>query len=168
MYLRKALFQAGTEIEEILKWKIGMQATDDVKFSHRLTVARRRRFEGLLKRHGVGARRIFLSPERAEATGGDAYIRGIDVAIHVEVGLVAMHALADMVRHPAHGQHIAGAVQCEGIGGIETLAGSHFVMNRLQPQIVSLKWMALVRGKHPYDDIAGSHRTSQGGGVSRG
>jgi hypothetical protein len=77
-----------------------------------------------------------------------------------------MHALADLVRHPAHGQHIAGAVKCEGVGRIETLAGSDFVMYRLQPQIVSLKWMVLARGKHPYDDIAGSHHKSQGGGVS--
>ena len=39
MDLRKALLEAGTQIEEILERQIGMQAADDVKFGDRFAVA---------------------------------------------------------------------------------------------------------------------------------
>ncbi len=143
-----------------------MQPPDDMKFGDRLTVPGRRGFERLLKRHRVGPGRIFLAAEGAKAAGRDAHIRGIDMAIDVEVGLVAMHALADVIGHPAHGEHIAGAVERERVGGIEALAGHQFGMNRLQPGIVSLKRMVLARGKHLPDDIAGACPKSQKPGVN--
>src|ERR1700733_2243685 len=108
-----------------------MQPSYDMKLRDRLTVSRACRFKRLLERHRVGPGRDFLAAEGTEATGGDAYVRGIDVSIDIEVGLVAMHALADMVGHPSHGQHIAGAIERQPIGGIEALAGHHFGMNRL-------------------------------------
>ena len=135
-----------------------MQASDDVKFSDSLTVSRGRSFESLIKRHGVGAGSIFLAAKRTEAAGRDADIRRIDVTINVEVRLVAMHAFADLVGHPAHGEDVAGAIEREGVGETEALAGNHLGMNRLQARIVSLKWMA--RSKHPFDDIAGLRQKS--------
>ncbi len=143
-----------------------MQASDDVKLGDRLIVSRGRRFERLLKRHCVGPRRIFLAAEGAEAARRDAHIRGINMAINVEVGLVAMHALADVVSHPAHSEYIAGAVERKRVGGIKAVAGHQFGMNRLQPGVVSLKRVVLARDKHPFDDIAGARRKSQKQGVN--
>lgn len=166
MYLREALLQAGAEIKEILKRQIGMQPSDDMKLRDRFTVSSACRFKRLLERHGVGSGRIFLAAEGTEATGRDAHVRGIDVAIDIEVGLVAMQPLADMIGHPSHGEHIAGAIEGERIGGIEALTGHHLGMNRMQPGIVSLKRMALGRRKHPFDDIAGARQKSQKQGIN--
>jgi len=116
MNLRKALFQAGAEIEEILKRQVRMQSADDVEFGDGLAVSGGGGFERLVERHGVGAGSVFLAAESAEAAGRDADIGGIDVAIDVEIRLAAMHALADVVGHPAHGEDVSGAVESEGIG----------------------------------------------------
>ena len=123
MHLRKALLQAGAEIEKILKRQVGMQSADDVKLGDGLAVSGSRGFEGLFERHGVGAGRIFLAAKGAQAASGDANIGGIDMAIDVEISLVAMHALADVVRHPADGKNVAGAVESEGVGLVQALAG---------------------------------------------
>ena len=58
-----------------------------------------RHFPDLFERHGV--RRWILRPfaERAQAAARHAHIGGIDVAVHVEIGHVAMQALAHQVRH---------------------------------------------------------------------
>ena len=55
MHLRKALLQSGTQIEEILKWKIRVQAADNMKFSDCLAVSRSSGRESLIQRHGVSA-----------------------------------------------------------------------------------------------------------------
>ena len=139
MHLRKALLQAGAQIEEILKRQIGMQSADDVKFGDRLGVSGSRGFESLFERHGVGAGRVLLASEGAQAAGRHANIRRIDVPVDVEVRLVAVHALAHVVGHPADGENVAGAVEREGIVGVKPLAGKDFVVNRRQPRIVGLK-----------------------------
>ena len=90
-----------------------MQSTDDVELGDRLGVSGGCGFESFFQRHGVSAGRIFLASEGAEAAGGDADVGRIDVAIDVEVGLIAMHALANVVRQPADGEDVAGAVERE-------------------------------------------------------
>ena len=45
------------------------------------------------------------------------------MAIDVEVGDVAVHALADVVGQPADGENVAGAVERERVVGGEALAG---------------------------------------------
>src|SRR5271156_1088048 len=166
--LRKALLQPRAEVEEIVKRQIGMQSANDMKLSDRLGVARGSRFESLLKRHGVGARRILFAAEGAKAAGRDAYVRRIDVAIYVEVSLIAMHALADVIGHPAHRENIAGAVQREQVRGGEALAGHYFGMNRRETRIVRLKWIVPARSEHPLDDIAGTRRKSPVSGLVAG
>ena len=117
--------------------------------------------KGLFQRHGVGAGRIFLAAEGAQAAGRHADVRRIDVAIDVEVGLVAVHALAHEIRHPSHGENVAGAVKRERVGGIEPLAGHDFVVDRPQARIVRLKSVgSRVRTSHCFDDIAGAVRAS--------
>ena len=139
MHLRKALLQAGAEIEEILKRQVGMQSADDVKFGDRLGVSGSRGFERLFERHGVGAGRVFLAAEGAQAAGGHANVRRIDVAVDVEIRLVAVHALAHGVGHPAHGENVAGAVEGERVVGVQALAGEDFVVNRRQARVVRLE-----------------------------
>ena len=122
MHLRKTLLQSRAQIEKILKRQVGMQSADDVKLRDRLGVAGSGRLERLVERHGVSAGRIFLAAEGAQAARGHANVGRIDVAIDVEIRLVAMHALADRVGHPAHGENVAGAVQGEGVVGVKTFA----------------------------------------------
>ena len=76
-----------------------------------------------------------------------------------------MHALAHQVRHPAHGQDVAGAVEGEGFIGIEPRSGEDFGMDRLKPPVVGLKSVRLesvvwALGRHPLDDIARTMRTA--------
>jgi len=155
MHLRKALLQSGAEIEELLKRQVGMQSADDVKLRDGLGVAGSRGLEGLVERHGVGTGRILLAAESAQAACGDADIGRIDMAVDVEVSFVAMHALADEVRHPSDGQNVAGAIQRESVVSSESLTAQHFGVDRRQPRIVSLKCVGLgsVRS-HLFDDIA--------------
>ena len=115
MDLREALLQAGNQIKEILKWQIGMQPADDVKFGDRFAVARGGGLEGFVERHRIRAGRIFLPSEGAKAAGGHANIRRIDVAIDVEISLVAMHALAHGIRQPAYGEDVRRTVECERV-----------------------------------------------------
>ncbi len=65
MHLRKALLQAGTEIEEVLKRQVRMQSTDDVEFGDCLGVAGRGGFERFFERHGVGAGSVFFAAKGA-------------------------------------------------------------------------------------------------------
>ena len=89
------------------KRQIGMQAADDVKLRDRFGVAGGRRLPCLFERHGVAGRVALLAAEGAQLAGRHADVGGVDVAIDVEVGHVAVHPLAHVVRQPAHGQHIA-------------------------------------------------------------
>ena len=159
MHLRKALLQAGAEIEEILKRQVGMQSADDVKFGDGLAVSGSGGFESFIERHGVGAGSVLLAAEGAQAAGRDANVGGIDVSVDVEIRLVAVHALANVIGHPAHGENIAGAVESEGIGGVEPLTGQHFGVNGQQARVVGLE---RVKGQHRFDDIAVTRVKSQG------
>src|SRR5580704_2467400 len=139
MHLREALLQAGAEIEEILKWQVGMQSANDVELCDGLTVSGGGGFKSFVKRHGVGAGRIFLAAEGAKAASSNADVGGIDVAVHVEIRLAAMHALPDVVGHPAHGKNVARTVEGKGIVCVEPLTGQDFGVDRLEPRVVGLE-----------------------------
>ena len=120
-----------------------MQPADDVKLRYRLAVSGRSGLESLFQRHGVGAGRVFLSSKGAQTACRHAHIRGIDVAIDVEIGLVAMHTLADGIGHPAHGKNVAGAIEGKGIVDVQALASHDFVIDWRQARVVSLKGVSL-------------------------
>src|SRR5947199_178197 len=62
---------------------------------------------GLVVRHGVGALVPGLQArERAEHAAGHADIGGVDVQVAIEVGAVAMQALAHLVRQRPHLQQV--------------------------------------------------------------
>src|SRR5580658_7938720 len=101
MHLRIAFFQAAQHLAIPIERQFRMQTADNMKLRDRFADTVARALPHLFERHGVSGRILRALPERAEAATGDAYIGGIDVAIHVEISLVAMEALADLVRHPA-------------------------------------------------------------------
>ena len=116
-----------------------MQASHDVEFCDGFAVPGSRCLKGLFESHGVGARRVLFSPESAQAASSDAYIRRIDMAIHVEIGFIAVHALADMVRQPADRQNIAGSIQSQSVVSIEAFASQDLLVDRHKAGIISLE-----------------------------
>ena len=141
MDLRESLFEAADQIEEELKRQIGVQAADDVKLGDRFGVARGRCFPSLVEGHGVAGGVALFAAKGAELAGSHANIGGVDVAIDVEVGEVAVHPLADMVGQPANGQNVGGGVEREAVVGAETLLGHHLGGDRLQTLVVGPKGM---------------------------
>src|SRR5271166_746606 len=133
-----------------------MQSADNMKLGDRLAVSRRRSLESFLQRHRIGARRILLAAESAQPASRHAHVRRIDVAIHIEIGLIAVHPFTHIIGHPAYSQNVSGAIERESIVGVESLSSQHFAVNRSKPRIVSLKWMIMLRSWHPFDDIAGA------------
>src|SRR5437879_5369366 len=109
-----------------------MQSADDVELGDRLAVARTCSLESFVESHGIGSGRVFLASERAQAARGDANIGGIDVAVDVEIGFIAVPTLTHMVRHPARGEDVAGAVQGECVVNTEPLAAKDLGMDRLK------------------------------------
>ena len=77
-----------------------------MKLGNRLRVAGSRGFPGLVEGHRVAGGVALFAAKGAELAGGDADVGGVDVAIDVEVGEVAVHPLADVVGQPADCQNI--------------------------------------------------------------
>jgi hypothetical protein len=132
-----------------------MQSANDVKLGDGLAVSRGCGLESFFERHGIGAGRISLTTESAQTARGNANIRGIDVAVYIEISSVAMQAFANVVGRPTQSEHVSSAVESESVGGIQALAGNHFIVDRLQARIVGLKWVGMARDRHLPDDIAG-------------
>ena len=123
-----------------------LQAADDVELGHRLGVAGGCRLPGLFQRHGVAGRVALLAAKGAQPAVGHANIGGIDVAIDVEVGHIAVHPLAHMIGQPAHRQHVGGAVEHQTIVEVQPLAGQYLGRNRLKALVMALKGVALKGG----------------------
>src|SRR5882762_4906161 len=104
-----------------------MQSPDNVKLRDRFAVTGGGRREGFFKRHRVGARSVFLAAKSAQATSSHANIRRIDMAVDVEVCLVAMHPLANPVGQPTHGKDVASPVERKRISLVQALTREDFV-----------------------------------------
>jgi hypothetical protein len=59
-------------------------------------------------------------------------VGGIDVAINVEVGYIAVFFLANMIGQPADGKQVRGAIEVDAIFKREAFARQNFVGDRLQ------------------------------------
>ena len=114
VHLREALFQAADQGEVILERQIGMQAADDVKFRGAFGDAVTGALVNFFESEGVGAGRIGRAAKGAELAVRDADVGGIDVAIDVEIGDVAVLFFADVVREPAYRQKIVGFDRARG------------------------------------------------------
>jgi hypothetical protein len=80
--------------------------------------------------------------------------------VDIEISLIAVHALANQVGHPAKGKNVAGPVESERVVDIEPLTGKNFVVDRGQPGIVGLKGVHFSQDGHLPDDIAGISRSA--------
>src|SRR5712691_1093913 len=141
MNLRKALLQARDEIEKILKWQVGMQSADNVKFRNRLGVSRCGGLECFFERHGVGAGRILFASEGTQTASRYADVGGINVAVDVEVRLIPVHAFTHMIGQPTDSEDVTGAVQGERIVKIKPLVRQDLFRDRPKTWVVCLKWM---------------------------
>src|SRR5664279_1642053 len=83
-----------------------MQTAHDVKFCRAFSDAFRGTLVHFFQSKRVSPRRIWVSSEGAEFAVGHADVGGIDVAIHIVIGDVAMALFADVVGQPANGQKI--------------------------------------------------------------
>jgi hypothetical protein len=71
------------------------------------------------------AGRVLLAAEGAQAARGDANVGVVDVPVDVEVGDVAVHALAHVIGQPADRQNVAGAVERNAVVEAEALPRVH-------------------------------------------
>ena len=110
MDARKTLLEAPEQVNVVVKRQIGMQTSDDVELGHRFRPAFARLPEGLVERHGVGPGRVRLAAESAERATGHAHVGGVEVAVNVEVGGVAVELLANVVGQVPDGQQVVGVV----------------------------------------------------------
>src|SRR6267142_2397078 len=118
-----------------------MQAADNVELGDSFRVAGCGCLPSFFQCHGVGAGLIFLTAKCAEATGGHADIRGIDMPIDVEIADVAVLLFANMVCEPADGQEVARAKQGKTVVKVQTLASHNFGSDRLEGAVVRLERM---------------------------
>src|SRR5580700_4785642 len=111
-----------------------MQAADDVEFGDGVpsigAPAVASDLPDLFERHGVGLGILGSLAEGAEAATGDAYVGGIDVAVDVEIGDVAVHALTHAISEPADAEQIGRAVEGDAIVETEANAGVDFLGDR--------------------------------------
>ena len=147
--LGKALLEAADQVEEELEGQIGVQAADDVELGDGFGVAGGRGLPSFFEGHGVAGGIALFAAEGAELAGRHADVGGVDVAIDVEVGHVAVHPLAHVVGQPAHGQHVGRAIEREAVFRAEPLLRHHFGGNRLKPRVIGLKCVAGSSGAHP-------------------
>jgi hypothetical protein len=61
---------------------------------------------------------------------GYANVGGIDVAVDVVIGHVAVFLLADVIGEPTHGEQVGGAIKLDAVAERETFAGEDFVGDR--------------------------------------
>ncbi len=113
-----------------------MQSADDVEFGDGLAPAFAGALPDLFERHGVGLGVAHALAEGAQAATGHAHVGGIDVAVDVEVGGVAVQALAHQVGQVAERQDIGGAVERDAVVERQALAGFHLVADRNQTRII--------------------------------
>ena len=136
VHLREALLQAAQHLAVPVERQFGMQAADDVEFGDRLAPAFAGAVPDLFERHGVGLGILAPSCRTRTAATGHAHIGGIDVAVDVEVGLVAVQALAHQVGQVAERQDVGGAVERQAVFEGQPLARFHLVADRLQTGVV--------------------------------
>ena len=142
MDLREALLQATQHFAIPVERQFRVESTDDVELGDRFGIAFARAVPDLVERHRVSLGIFLAFAERAQSATGDADIGRIDVAIDVEIGHFAMHALAHDVRQVADAEQIVRSEKSKAVVEIEPFASQNFQMDRQEPHVVKR------RGKH--------------------
>jgi hypothetical protein len=117
--LREALLESADEVFEVFERQVGVQAAYDVELGHGLGVSTGGRLKRFFERHGVAAGRVFTAAKGAQAAGGDADVRGIDV-----------------VGQPADAKNVWRAVERDAVVEAEAFAAEDFVGNGREPLVV--------------------------------
>ncbi len=141
VHLGKPLLQPADQIQKILQREVGMEPADNVKLRNRLGVSGGRRLPGLFERHGVPGRIALLAAEGAELASRHANIRGIDMAIDVEIGHIAMHLFPHIIRKPANSQHVLRPVERDSVFKAEPLPGKYLRSDRLERWVIRSEGM---------------------------
>jgi hypothetical protein len=139
MHARVALFQAAQHLAVPIEGELGMEAADDVELGNGFGVTVARLLPNLFERHGVRVGIANAFAEGAELATGDADVGGVDVAVDVEEGLLAVEALADEVRHPAYRQDVGRAVERQAVLSVQALAGFDLFTNRIEVGILKYR-----------------------------
>src|SRR5947207_2842629 len=77
----------------------------------------------------------------APPAGSHADVGGIDMAVYVEIGNVAMHPLAHLICQPTHCQNISRTIESYRILKAKPLAGKNLFGNRQKARVICLKPM---------------------------
>ncbi len=130
-----ALLQSTDEFQEIVERQIGMQAADDVEFGGAFADPLCRAFVNFFEREGVSPGSPGIAAKRAKLAMGHADVGGIDVAINVVVGDIAMALFSNIVGEPTDGEKVGRAIQRHAIVEGQALAGEHLVRDGLQGSV---------------------------------
>src|ERR1700682_6802582 len=141
MDLRETCLQSGNKIEIILERQIRMQPADNVELRDRLGVSGSRRLKRFFERHGVSAGSVFLASESAQAARRNTNIRGINMAVDVEISHIAVHARTYRVGQPAQSENVRRKIERDPFLQAQPLARKYLIGNRLEARIVRLKSM---------------------------
>src|ERR1051325_9045933 len=115
-----------------------MEPADDVKLGNRFPISLSRAVPDLLERHGVRLGIPGALTERTKAATGDANVSGINMAIDIEVSLVAVQTLAHEVGHVAESQQIRCAVEGDSVIERKPFACIYLVVNRTQRRVFEI------------------------------
>ena len=140
MYVRVALLQSADQFQEIVERQIRMQAADNMKFRGPFAHTLRSPFVDFFQRKRVSAGSAWIPPEGAKFAVRDAHVGGVDVAIHVVIGDVAVTLLAHIVGKPAYGEKVGCFKKRHALIGRKSFAGEHLVGDRFQSRVVQHKF----------------------------
>src|ERR1700751_904289 len=112
-----------------------MQSTDNMKLRGTFCDSITGALVDFVQGEIVSAGRIGRATKRAELAVRHANVRGIDVAIDVEIRDVAVLLLAHVIREPADGEQIMRLIQRKPVFGMQALAREHLLSHGLQARV---------------------------------
>ena len=136
MHLRIALLQPAQHVAVPIERELGMQTAHYVKFRDALGVTASGALPDFFERKGVSGGVLGLLAECAQFATRHAHVGRIDVAVDVEKSLVAMKALAHLVRHPTNAEEIRSSIKDQPVVPIQALTSLDFVADEEQAWIV--------------------------------
>ena len=122
-----------------------MQAANDVKFRGAFGDALRGALPDFVQREGVSAGSVGRASKGAQLAMRHANIGGIDVAIDVEVGDVAVALFADVICEPANAEQIVRFVEREAVIGGEAFASEHLFRDGIEARVLEGGTVCVVR-----------------------
>ena len=138
----KALLQAAQHLAVPFQRQFRMQPAHDVEFGDGFAPPLARAMPDFFERHGVRLGIAHALAEGAQPATGHAHVGGVDMAVDVEIGGVAVQPFAHQVRQVAQAQNVVGAVKRDAVIERQPFAGFHFAANGNQARIVNFDWHA--------------------------